>query len=108
MAFLEDKAKHVTAPVAPDPFSLDALIAWLEKQDAAREYDWYSCDNCMIAQYLRSVTDNFLSVGATTWIDTKGRAYTLPDFFSDVGCEGFSRSTFGRALDRARAIREAQ
>lgn len=36
----------------PDVYSLDGLIAWLEKQPPETEYEWGNCQKCLIGTYL--------------------------------------------------------
>jgi hypothetical protein len=38
----------------PDVFSLDGLIAWLEKQPGEREYDYCSSPDCLLTRYFAS------------------------------------------------------
>lgn len=37
-----------------DPFTLESLIAWLEKQPADTAYDYCRPDICLVAQYLKA------------------------------------------------------
>ena len=53
--FLEDKTVNPGVKVEVDPFSLEALIAWLEKQDPAEPYSnanaHLGCKGCVFARY---------------------------------------------------------
>lgn len=50
-----DKLSDLLKPapvVAPDPFTLESLIAWLRTKDADEAYDWHDCQGrCLIGQY---------------------------------------------------------
>lgn len=37
--------------VKPDVYSLEGLIAWLEKQPADKKYNWASTNSCLCSQY---------------------------------------------------------
>lgn len=76
----------------PDPFSLESLIAWLEKQNPVTPYDWNDCRLCLVGRYLT--------------------AHGLGDFdyfrFENgelrIAVAAEEPRTFGAALKRARAI----
>lgn len=89
-----------------DPFTLESLIAWLEKQPADRTYHYTCQDGCLLAEYFRSagfesarVTFNVLHIGVTH--------REFPDVFRQIAIDtgvGLKRNwTFGVALERARA-----
>lgn len=74
--------------VKADPFSLESIIAWGEKQPADRNYNWVSSD-CYLCQYL------------------KANGYKVSDYdkinINDRVDVAFDRPhTFGAALTRAR------
>lgn len=74
-----------------DVFSLESLIAWLEKQPRDGEYNWNSFENCMCAQYF----------GGRGW------ALLHDEFEQKTGIRpdaiAFEKPhTFGAALERAR------
>ena len=91
-----------------DPFTLEALIAWLEKQPANATYCYTSTGGCLVAQFL-------LSLGTYTAVGVDHRGFynrspdsrstydpiPLPPFFNEVALK--NPRTFGAALDRARA-----
>lgn len=81
-----------------DPFSLESLIAWLEKQPAKTPYDYCWPETCLVAQYLRAqgVRDYVLGTIDLDRIGWKEIAQGHP-FETD-------RWTFGAALSRARAL----
>jgi hypothetical protein len=85
-----------------DPFKLETLIAWLEKQPAAGEYEYTSSTGCALCQYFRAQGINvrtldicgFSVVGSYT-------EHSYPRAFAEA-----TRSlpwTYGAALERARA-----
>jgi hypothetical protein len=77
--------------VKADPFSLESLIAWLEKMPAEKEYNWASA-NCLLCQYLAEKGRNPM------------REYRL--FNLDLRCDVAQARpwTFGAALERARKL----
>ena len=79
----------------PDVFSLEGLIAWLEKQDPTTEYDYDDCDgHCLIAQYL---ADHGYRWGHNHY----GRFLTGED---RTAVAARFPETFGAALERARKL----
>jgi hypothetical protein len=40
-------------PTKVDPFSLEAITAWLGRQDPATEYDYWTAD-CVVCRYLNA------------------------------------------------------
>ena len=78
--------------IKADPFSLENLIAWLEKQPAQKEYDYLNCEGyCLIGQYL--------TAHGKHW----SRDYDLlGDSCLRVDVAGTAPYTFGAALNRAR------
>lgn len=83
-----------------DVFSLESLIAWLEKQPAQRTYDYCDAGGCLIGQYLKAkgVEKYGLTPGelkAVGW-------YSIASGWYD-GTRASDTRTFGAALDRARA-----
>lgn len=78
--------------VKADPFSLESLIAWLEKQPADREYNWASIDECMCAQYFGCGAD---------WAERHDQFEFATGIRPDAIALG-RPWTFGAALERAR------
>lgn len=81
-----------TIETKADPFSLESLIAWLEKQPADKKYDYFNCQGaCLIDQYFGRITS------FAEYHDICER--------TNWGAEiaGPMPHTFGAALDRARA-----
>ena len=79
----------------PDVFSLDALIAWLEKQPADGEYNWASTSDCAGCRYLRAQ-----GLGPDQYKD-------IPRY---IRIAVFQKKfwTYGAVLDRAIALRRAE
>lgn len=76
-----------------DPFSLENLIAWLETKPRDEAYNWYSCRDCLAAQWIESVTGQ-----------VRFDFHRVVPHYLEIA--GYGRHTFGAALTRARAIRE--
>lgn len=76
-----------------DVFSLEGLIAWLENQQTGKEYIWNG-SNCLICQYLEAAGENkFTGYGK----------FPIEHRIS-VANPISGPSTFGAALERARAV----
>lgn len=109
-----------------DPFSLESLIAWLEKQPAGRSYSYTCNGHCLLAQYFTAA--GFKNV--TMWCrafwhgddrcpgnvgseeaEKMGRATRFPPVFNAIAIGAWyacgktknNKLTFGAALERARA-----
>jgi len=87
--------------IKADPFSLDSLIAWLEKQPADKSYQFCDSSSCLIAQYLKAhgvKHFNLLSreIRELGWLEVVNPRV--------LGPRG---DYFGFALDRARQLRAA-
>ena len=83
--------------------TLDGFIAWLRTKDADAEYNYYDCNgDCLVGQYL-----NFIGMkwdeGGGDWYIANSRK-TSP--IVAVSCS--KDWTFGAALSRAIAFRDAQ
>lgn len=84
-------------------FSLEGLIAWLETQDPATEYDYSDCFGmCLIGQYL--------AARGVPWEEERyGDFLTLPARVTIAsGCSAPFGETYGAALDRARALQQGR
>jgi hypothetical protein len=85
-----------------DPFTLESLIAWLEKQPAATEYRYADIYGCLICKYLTAINIPFHSAGGCNF---QPAALCEPR----IALNGFGPVTskppytFGAALTRARA-----
>lgn len=81
-----------------DPFSLEALIAWLEKQPGEMEYPHMDVRGCALCQYGTSI----------------GRGNIFHDLLDEFEARGHWKDvahitllpphTFGAALQRARSL----
>lgn len=94
--------------ISPEIFSLDGLIAWLEKQPADEIYCYTSPDGCLLAKY-------FSACGLVNPLVSRNRVCTEYKFSTDrsfpedmwrLAKDG--KHTFGAALSRARKIAEAR
>lgn len=90
--------------IKADPFSLESLITWLEKQDPHAGYNYCDTRQCLLAQY-------HAAHGTTLRVTALGGE--LPENSSDeYKAEWIARGhhctphdrTFGAALERARAL----
>lgn len=89
-----------------DPFTLESLIGWLEKQPADKGYQWADCDRCLVGVYLSAVLGESANGSET---------YHRHDKFMDANPSAFTAGlaiskphTFGAALARARAIQRSR
>lgn len=88
----------------PDVFSLEGLIAWLERQPARASYEWRCGGNCLFARWGMAITN--LSgldayIAATNGLSD---ALGLPRDLEPTNIACNHPSTFGAALSRARAL----
>ncbi|MEH2501198.1 hypothetical protein V1290_000009 [Bradyrhizobium sp. AZCC 1578] len=102
--------------VKADPFSLESLIAWLEKQPADKTYDYGCNGHCLLAQYFTAMGFKDVCVGGTHFDHRRDgrRAFVcIPQNFGDIAIDrhsifgnGTDRKdrTFGGALKRARYL----
>ena len=92
-------AKTVTS----DPFTLESLIAWLEKQPSNKTYCFMDTGGCLFHQYFTAAGFDVAGVGGTGIrfkSDPERRIrFTCDEFRSIASIEPH---TFGAALTRAR------
>lgn len=75
-----------------NPFTLDALIAWLEKQPAEKTYNIFDASRCLFGQFGCCEPDH----------NKINRMFGI----KDIHYIGWSYpNTFGAALERARNLR---
>lgn len=88
-----------------DPFTLESLIAWLEKQPAHIAYDYTDSSNCLLCQYFRAqgFNVNTLSCGGFDIKGSRAPDITYPYIFCKVS-NAMGSETFGAALNRARTF----
>ena len=96
--------------VKADPFSLESLIAWLEKQPAEGVYCYIDSGRCLLSRYFSA--NGFPSAKITpSYLVQAGRDIPLPPDFDEIAVGPHKHFpvgdapgwTFGAALDRARA-----
>lgn len=103
--------------VQADVFSLESLIAWLEKQPADSEYCYFDSGTCLLTQYFAAAgfqnvyvfVDGFWQgqdkipgwVGQDEAIAI-GRLTRMPPVFNHIAQTDWRNRTFGAALSRAR------
>jgi hypothetical protein len=86
-----------------DPFSLAALIAWLEQQDPEKSYCYLNNGECLLAQYFTACgykRPNLADTSFWQMDDICAPQIHFPVAFNLVAVA--SPRTFGAALDRAR------
>lgn len=90
-----------------DPFTLVALISWIEGQPREKVYCFTDNGECLLAQYFSFCGYKKINMGPTDFhhgdrIPGKERpTVILPRKFNDIA--GELPRTFGAALERARA-----
>jgi hypothetical protein len=86
-----------------DPFSLESLIAWLEKQPADGEYNWDDGSECLLGQWLKTIDPkvecDFIRQPNLYLYQVLDQPVDLKKFETIVR----DTDTFGAALYRARA-----
>ena len=92
--------------VKADPFSLESLAAWLEKQPADATYNYSDNDCCMLCQFFRANGLPVTSLSAAGYrLSRGGDRFPLPHDFDTIALGtklGRTNWTFGAALTRAR------
>lgn len=92
-------------------FTLESLIAWLEKQHPATRYDFCEFSECLLGRWLRSIDPkayNLIGQGAKTgyFYSALGQTVDLTPF-TDIavggGCHEHGSHILGAALWRARS-----
>lgn len=86
-----------------DPFSLAAMIEWLEKQPRDKAYDWYDIRGCIACQYLQSLGHKRpWNVAYDLHTDGYGGPFGSNEAYWNIGQP--MPWTMGAALERAREI----
>lgn len=89
-----------------DPFIMESLIAWLEKQPSRKSYPYTIACGCMLTQYFAAAGFKNPQV-CYTWFkenghkDSSATELKFPVIFDKIA--GEAPHTFGAALSRARA-----
>lgn len=104
--FLETQTPGKTETKA-DPFSLENLIAWLERQPSAGRYDYSRNEGCMLCMYFQAsgLDVSGLSDHGYRLKGTPNERHPYPLILADIALgRGFDNKTwtFGTALARAR------
>lgn len=94
-----------------NPFALDTLIAWAEKQPPEAHYDYKNCLHCYLAQYFLAqgfqrveLSKNIVKSWDKGLILSLPRSDILPQLFNWIAEE--VPHTFGAAAERARKARD--
>jgi len=97
------------AKTKADPFSLESLIAWLEKQPADGVYCYADTGHCLISQHFKAAGFGpRIAVGVGSFCTAPlrserwSRDNNYPSAFDDIAVA--RPRTFGAALTRARAV----
>lgn len=104
--FVEDKSKFAGVEAKPDPFTLEALTAWLRTKDAEQGYCWSPGGHCLFEQYGESLG---FGEGSDAYNELM-RGYLRCGARTASGGEPFfpvavnEPHTFGHALARAEAL----
>jgi len=89
--------------VKANPFSLESLVAWLEKQPSDKEYDYCDPYGCLLCQYFRSQGFQVHSVAMNNlYRDASWKSVEFPLVLKEVSQGHDAGWTFGAALARAR------
>jgi|SRR5882672_9604510 len=91
-----------TIETKADPFSLDTLIAWLEKQPADKVYCYIDNGRCLLAQYFKEMGFKNALIGPYDFDCEGANSVKLPRHFNEIS-QRWDR-TFGAALKRAREV----
>lgn len=110
--FVEDKSKFIGVEAWPDPFTLEALIAWLRTHPIDEEYDYSDWHTCLLGVYtIASGGRHFWEEGAAVdWISSRARygigSNILPACGSNLAIEVARPRphTMGAALARAETL----
>lgn len=89
--------------IKADPFSLESLIAWLEKQPASAGYCYQSNGNCLLAKYFHAAGyPNAMLGGDYVRLHGVRQRTIISEEFQIIPLR--EPHTFGAALERARAL----
>ena len=92
-----------------DPFSLDSLVAWLEKQPAAKRYCYTDPGHCLLTQYFSAMGFKRVLVSPIVivhgFMSPRECRHQLPPEFRYIAI-GYPR-TFGKALTWAHRLQHA-
>ena len=104
--------EQVAKPVTADPFSLESLVAWLEKQPAGQTYCYTDHGYCLLGQYFAAHGYKDVQVFSDPIIKHAGclTGTPYPREFNKIALGNWNDKvhTFGAALSRARALQGEQ
>jgi hypothetical protein len=89
-------------PAQVDPLSVEALIAWLERQPAATVYEYCNPRDCLLCRYFRDLGYEDVSIAWDTMYHQSGEVVFPRAFHWDISND--EGQTYGAALKRARAV----
>lgn len=94
------------AETKPDVFSLDGLIAWLEKQPPETEYNFKDTRDCLLCRYFRAMGLGDVRVGGTS-VHIDGRHVEFPPAMTNAAVRRPARGSwdYKTALATARSFR---
>jgi hypothetical protein len=90
-----------------DPMTTEALVAWLERQPAHKEYSYHCTGICLLAQYFGHVHSARVLVGPNNYNVLRSDGFYDIDIRLPEGWNNIARDRphiFGAALERARAL----
>jgi hypothetical protein len=82
-----------------DVFSVESLVAWLEKQQPTAEYDFW-CLKCLLGRYFTDAGFDLRMIGTGSFTLSNGEQIQLPPNFNHISL--VEPHTYGAALERAR------
>ncbi len=94
-----------------NPLTLDAAIAWMERQPADKSYAFVDFANCLAAQYNKSIERDYQTLMVSVSYELFSDPYMVAPFDEQleliaIGWKWDDKHTFGAALARARDIRD--
>lgn len=100
---LYDPKWEKQAETKADPLSLEALIAWLEKQPASIEYDYTDPRDCLLCRYFKAHGYSNPAISGAEMDHDGGHTY-FPDIFRKIANDSLDGENYGAALKRARKL----
>lgn len=90
------------AETPADPFTLESLVRWLERQPADERYCFLKNGGCAFFHYAQSCGLPVKRVGGRYWRDLKNETHDFPANIPLLAA--LTPHTYGAMLDRARAL----
>ena len=92
-----------------DPFSLESLVAWLERQPGDGTYDYCDPFDCLLCRYFRAVGIPVFSIALNIYdLERRGKRHIFPMALKHISYGPGYNWTYGAALTRARAALASQ